>query len=157
MNAVPARCLILACGNTLRSDDGVGPWLCARAEEQFAAEPGVRAMARTQWTPDLAVELAAAETAIFIDCSVESAPGVVRLLEIEPAGSIGDPGGHHLGAAELLQVARELYGGTPRKSLQLTVGAASVELGEQFSAEVQAALPNARGLLELTVRQLLTR
>ena len=36
MNPTPARCLILACGNTLRSDDGVGPWLAEWAEETFA-------------------------------------------------------------------------------------------------------------------------
>jgi hypothetical protein len=37
----------------------------------------------------------------------------------------------------------------------LTVGIGSTELGEAFSAQVEAALPRARGLLEKTVLQFL--
>lgn len=148
-------CLILACGNTLRSDDGVGPHLAHGVARHFAFDPRVRAIARQQWTPDLALEIAAADTAIFIDCAVDYGPGTVRLVAISDAGSTVDAGKHHLGAAELLHLARELYGAGPRPSLLLTVGAASLDLGEQFSAEVRAALPHARSLLQQTIRQLL--
>ena len=60
MAATPVRCLVLACGNTLRSDDGVGPWLADWVEARFAAEPTVRVIARQQWTPDLAEDIAQA-------------------------------------------------------------------------------------------------
>ena len=82
INTVHARCLILACGNTLRSDDGVGPNLAAWAEERFQGEINVRVLARQQWTPDLAEEIAAAESVLFIDCSIDSAPGSVRLVPV---------------------------------------------------------------------------
>ena len=73
MQPIRARCLILGCGNTLRGDDGVGPWLCAWAERRLCSEPGVRVIARQQWTPELAEDVAAADAVVFIDCSIESA------------------------------------------------------------------------------------
>ena len=57
-----ARCLILACGNTLRSDDGVGPKLAAWAEERFRQESEVRVISRQQFTPELAELIAAADS-----------------------------------------------------------------------------------------------
>jgi hydrogenase maturation protease len=148
------RCLILACGNTLRGDDGIGPFLCSWAEERFAGERGLRAVARQQWTPDLAQDIANAESVIFIDCSLDQDAGQLLLREIgasEPAVVST----HALGAAELLRLAQDLYDATPRRVCLLTIGAGSIELGEELSAPVQAVLPDARALLELTVRQLL--
>lgn len=155
MTSTRVRCLILACGNTLRSDDGVGPWLADWAEDCFAQDPGIRVISRQQWTPDLAQDIACAESVLFLDCSVESAPGEVQLRTVTPQPS--DPGlaTHHTGASELLAIARELYGSTPRTSLLLTIGAGSTELGETFSPAVATALPEAQRLLEVTVRKLL--
>lgn len=155
MDAPPTRCLILGCGNTLRGDDGIGPALCAWADERYAAEPQLRVIARQQWTPELAEDIAAADAVLFIDCSVQAGSGIVQLTDIKPASTNADPGRHHLDAAALLAIANQLYSKTPHKALQLTIGVASVELGEQLSCEVQAALPNARSLLELTVGFLL--
>ena len=67
MNKNPIQVLILACGNTLRSDDGVGPWLANWAEERFGAHPAIRVVSRQQWTPDLAQDVAQAESVLFID------------------------------------------------------------------------------------------
>ena len=155
MTRTPARCLIFACGNTLRGDDGVGPWLAHWAEERFTAEPTIRVISRQQWTPELAEEVTAAESVIFIDCSVESAPGAISVIPVRPA-SVG-PGlaTHHIGAPELLALGQELYGSLPHQALLLTVGAGSTELREGFSAAVTAALPEAYDLLETTVTQLL--
>jgi hydrogenase maturation protease len=142
------RCLILACGNPLRSDDGVGPWLAAWAEERFREQPDVRVISRQQWTPDLAEDIAAADSVLFIDCSIESAPGSIQLVPVEPNPQTATLATHHLGASELLALARELYGSLPRKALLLTIGAGSTELSEKFSDPVQAALPNACEMLE---------
>ena len=152
MSPTPVQCLILACGNTLRSDDGVGPWLAAWAEQRFEPEPAVRVVSRQQWTPDLAEDVAHAESVVFIDCSVESSPGTVRVHPVEPAA--GGPGlaTHHAGAAELLALSQELYDSLPREAVLLTVGAGSTELGETFSRHVNDALPEACDLLERTIR-----
>jgi hydrogenase maturation protease len=165
MDRVPVRCLILACGNTLRGDDGVGPWLAAWAEERFNDDPRVRVLSRQQWTPDLAEDIARAESVAFIDCSIASAPGEVRITPVEVASagpeSVGPasagPGlaTHHVGAPELLALAQELYQSQPRQARLLTIGAGSTELGESFSKSVNDALPRACALLENTVRDLL--
>jgi hydrogenase maturation protease len=155
MNNHRARCLILSCGNTLREDDGVGPWLSLWAESRFAGHDGVVILARHQWTPDLAADLAEAETAVFIDCSIDAAPGEVRLESVEAAASDEALGTHHMGAAELLALAKDLYSSLPRRSLMLTIGAGSMELGEQFSPTVQAALPEACRRLAEAVEGLL--
>ncbi|MGA2166568.1 MAG: hydrogenase maturation protease [Terracidiphilus sp.] len=153
MTLTTARCLILACGNTLRSDDGIGPWLAEWAEDRFRSEAGLRVLARQQWTPELAEEIARAESVLFIDCSVESTPGSVRIIEVQLAVPTPGLATHHLGAPELLALARELYDSLPRKALLLTVGAGSIELGEEFSEPVLDAIPQACSLLERTILQ----
>jgi hydrogenase maturation protease len=155
MSAPSVRCLILACGNTLRSDDGVGPWLATWAEERFSTEPSVRVVSRQQWTPDLAEDVAHTESVIFIDCSVESSPGEVRVCPVEPSAAGPGLASHHVGAAELLALGQELYNSLPRSASLLTVGAGSTEIGERFSKKVIDALPEACKLIERTVRDLI--
>ncbi|MDR3751051.1 MAG: hydrogenase maturation protease [Terracidiphilus sp.] len=156
MTPDPVQCLILACGNTLRGDDGVGPWLADWAERRFRADPRVRVLARQQWTPELTGDIAPAQYVLFIDCSVVSAPGAVSLIPVAPAAAAQQGlATHHLGAAELLALARELFNSLPSHTLLLTIGAGSTELGEVFSDRVTAALPNACRLIEETVLRLL--
>lgn len=155
MDSTPIRCLILACGNTLRSDDGIGPWLADWAAQRFEDELGVRVISRQQWTPELAEDLAAADTAIFLDCSTETVPGSVNMIAVQAAPSAHDIDTHRMGAPELLAVAHELYDALPRTALLLTIGAGSTELGEQFSQAVLDAIPVACAKLDQTVAKLL--
>jgi hydrogenase maturation protease len=149
------RCLILACGNTLRGDDGVGHRLAEWAEDRFRQQPGVHVIARQQWTPDLAADIAAAESVLFVDCSVAAKPGHVHLVPVEPRNGASEAATHHLDAPELLALTHSLYGVRVAHSMLLTVGAASVEIGETLSSPVEAALPRARGILEKAVRRFL--
>jgi len=155
MTQQKARCLILACGNTLRSDDGVGPWLAEWAEDRFRSDPEVLVLARQQWTPDLAEDIAHANSVLFIDCSVDSTPGSVEIAAVEPAASPQGFATHHQGAPQLLALARELYGSLPANAQLLTIGAGATELGEVFSDAVIDALPEACSLLEETVLRLM--
>jgi hydrogenase 3 maturation protease len=147
----PTHCLILACGNTLRSDDGIGPWLAQWAQEKFGDNPTIHIISRQQWTPDIAEDIAQADSVLFIDCSIESAPGCLRLIEVEPSAAAQGLATHHQGAPELLALARDLYNSLPAKAALLTIGAGSTELGETFSESVHDALPHACGLLECTI------
>jgi len=155
MNPEQPRCLILACGNTLRSDDGLGPWFADWIEDHFPAHPSLRIVSRQQWTPELAEEIAHAQSVLFIDCSVDAAPGSIQLLPVPPASGPPAVATHHSGAAELLALARDLYNAIPHTALQLTLGAGSTQLGETFSPAVQAALPQACQLIEATLSTLL--
>src|SRR5664280_2965905 len=143
-----ARCLILACGNTLRGDDGVGPWLASWAEERFRDETGVRVIASHQWSPDMAEDIALAETVLFIDCALDQVPGQLLLRELAPTPLKPGLVTHHLGAPELLHTALKLFGSQPRRAFLLTVGAGTIELGEELSPAVQASLPEAQAVLE---------
>ena len=155
MNQPPVRCLILACGNTLRSDDGIGLWLAQWAEEKFREDQSIRVISRQQWTPDLAEDIASAESVLFIDCSLESAPGSVSLIEVQPSALPQGLATHHSGAPELLALARDLYNSAPKHAQMLTIGAGSTELGETFSAPVLDAIPRACQKLVDTVTALL--
>ena len=155
MQPVQTRCLILACGNTLRGDDGAGPWLAAWAENRFRAESTVRVFSRQQWTPELAEEIAHAESVLFVDCAVDAPAGQVQLIAVSPGTNFPALPGHHLSPAELLALCRSLYDSLPRSALLLTIGTGSLELGEKFSDAVQAALPDACKLVEETIGSLL--
>ena len=156
MNQISIRCLILACGNTLREDDGVGPFLAHWAEEHWRDNPSVRVLCDHQWTPEMVEEVAQAESVIFVDCATDSAPGEVRAMPVEPAVENSKIGTHHLEAGQLLALSRQLYGAMPRASLLLTVGAGSLELREGLSDAVQTALPAAQNALTATVSRFLT-
>lgn len=149
-----ARCLILACGNTLRGDDGIGPWLASWAEERFGDDTGVRVLSRQQWTLELAEEISMAETVLFVDCSATDLPGSVSIVAAQPV-AVESLATHHLGAPELLGLASKLYASLPHTALVMTVGAGSMELSEEFSQPMLDAIPLACAKLEETVTQLL--
>ena len=145
------QCLILACGNTLREDDGVGPWLAAWAEERFRNQTAVRVISRHQWTPELAADIADAEAVLFIDCAVNGKPGRIEAVPVMPSDGPPVLGTHQLGPSQLLHLSRELYGSSPGRARLLTVGAASTELREGFSDAVRDALPEACRQIALTM------
>ena len=155
MSSNQARCLILACGNTMRGDDGVGLWLAEWAERRFSDQPGVRVIADHQWTPELAEDVARAQSVLFIDSALDTAPGTVHLKPVEPAAAGQGINTHHQNAAELLTLSRELYASLPLNALLLTIGAGSIEFGEAFSDAVTAALPEACRMIEEAVLRLI--
>lgn len=155
MNSSPVRCLILACGNSLREDDGIGPWLANWAAERFDRDPRLQIVSRQQWAPELAEQIAQAESVIFVDCALDAAPGSVRVTPVEPARDLPRLLTHHLEAGDLLLLARDYYDCLPRNALLLTVGGGALGLGEGFSDAVQASLSSACELLEETVVRLL--
>jgi hydrogenase maturation protease len=132
----------------MRGDDGVGLWLAEWAERRFSDQPGVRIIADHQWTPELAEDVACAQSVLFIDCSLDTAPGTVHLASVKPAAAGQGINTHHQNASELLALSRDLYNSVPRNAQLLTIGAGSIEFGNEFSAAVTAALPEACKLLE---------
>jgi hydrogenase maturation protease len=100
----------------------------------------------------LAQDVAEADAVLFIDCSVDATPGEIIVAPVGPNGSdASGVGTHHLGAAELLALSKELYGAMPTNSLLMTIGAGSLKLREGFSEAVQSALPEACARLETIV------
>jgi hydrogenase maturation protease len=116
MNA--QRTLVIGYGNTLRGDDGIGPWVAsAIAAYQW---PHVLALAVLQLVPELAETLAHSDLAIFIDAHLDVAGPPVAVAALLPRSvsarsHVGEPG-------SLLALAHDLYGRTPSAWLVRAAG-----------------------------------
>jgi Ni,Fe-hydrogenase maturation factor len=98
-----------------------------------------------QLTPELAEELAHQQAVLFIDAWLAPAGAAPQLVEVLPAAAALDS--HRLEPAQLLALSQVLYGSSPRTHL-LQVPAHAFAHGTVLSAELQAALPAARALLQ---------
>ncbi len=94
--------LLVAIGNTLRRDDGAG----ARVLDLLGPVEGAAAAVCEQLTPELAEDVARADTVIFIDADVEVGP-----VRIEPLAATAAPlsSSHSLSPGQLVAVAALLY------------------------------------------------
>lgn len=130
----------IACGNTLRGDDGVAWHIGLAIEEQplFAA---VNVIFAQQLLPEHAELLRDTELALFLDCSAVSEAGSVSIIPLEPAAHLPRILTHHLDPSSLLRLTLELYGNTPPAAFVITVGGASFGLGEPLTPLVEAAVP----------------
>jgi hydrogenase maturation protease len=136
------RKLLLACGNPLRGDDGVG-WKIAEALELDPAYASVKVIITQQFTPELAEDLRDADTVVFVDASATTAAGEVTLVELSAAQAMPRMLTHHMPPDSLLKLTRELYGRLPQRAFAVVVGGESFELGETLTEAVQAAIPQA--------------
>lgn len=132
--------LVIGFGNPLRGDDAVG-WRVASAVAGWRL-PDVHALAVHQLTPELAVHVASARLAIFVDARLagEGEAFHLRSLGTESPGIML---GHIGGPDYLLALARSVYGSQPRASL-ITIPATNLDLGVGLSPsavrEMAAAL-----------------
>jgi hydrogenase maturation protease len=131
----PFNRLVIGIGNPLRGDDGLGALLAETA--------GGRSV--QQLTPELAEELARQQAVLFIDAWLAPAGAAPQLVEVLPAAAALDS--HRLEPAQLLALSQVLYGSSPRAHL-LQMPAHAFAHGTVLSAELQAALPAARALLQ---------
>jgi hydrogenase maturation protease len=136
------KTLILGYGNTLRKDDGLGVY-AALALASLSLPGDVEICTYHQLSPELSPILAQADHAIFIDAALASSgeePGAIKTRTLQPRtrqpGSIT----HHFDPQTLLAMAETLYGHAPEATL-FSVAAASFDLEEGLSPEVNAVLP----------------
>jgi hydrogenase maturation protease len=122
--------LIIGYGNPLRGDDAFG----YRAAERI---PG--AIAVHQLTPELMDPISRAGRVIFLDAAADGGePGEIRRRPLIPAAAATDFT-HHATPESLLAGALALYGRAP-EALLITVNAATFDLSDTLSPEVQKAL-----------------
>jgi hydrogenase maturation protease len=146
--------LVIGIGNPLRGDDGVGALLAEQAAVLTAADPAgpVAVRCMQQLTPELAAELARLQRVLFIDAWPAPAGAAPQLQPLSPAGAAAGTSAaagadsHRLEPAALLAVSQALYGRAPEAQL-LLVPATAFDHGTALSAELRAALPQARALL----------
>jgi len=134
------RALILACGNSLRGDDAAALRV-ARELRSGLCEPETEIHSSTQWTPELAESISAADVVIFVDASAVVPPGVVQSRAVSPIPDAPGSLSHQTGPAGLLALAKRLYGMIPSRAFLITIGAKSFELSEELSEPVRLAIP----------------
>lgn len=134
--------MVLACGNSLRSDDGVGLKIGCAVEQQ-PPRGNLNVILSHQLLPEHALDVSEADIVVFVDCSAVTAAGVVTTLAVQPAEKLPRILTHHLDPASMLTMSQELYGHMPARAFAVTVGAGSFEMGETLTATVEAAIPAA--------------
>jgi hydrogenase maturation protease len=139
------RTLVIAFGNTLRQDDGVGERAAAGLMGESTENGNMRVIFRQQLTPDLAASIGEARHVIFIDADTGPVPGSISVRRLLPAVHCSAGLHHWMSPAELLAWAQVLYGSAP-KAEQVTVSGAAFDFGEGLTPPVRSALPT---LLEI--------
>lgn len=130
--------LVIGYGNTLRSDDGVGPRVAEAIEELRWA--GVETLSCGLLTPELADPIAHARKVVFVDASVDL-PKTLRLRPLSPADS-SQILAHSADPRTLLALARDLFGSAP-KAWWLTIPVEDLGVGEALSILAQKGFAEA--------------
>src|SRR5690348_5954937 len=127
--------LVIGYGNTLRSDDGVGP----KVVEALAALDlaNVRTLSCDLLTPELADPISRADTVVFVDAAID-APREVQLRPLAPAES-SQILAHAADPRTLLALARDVFGHAPR-AWWLTIPVENMGIGEGFTQLAQAGI-----------------
>ncbi len=141
MTVASGPILVIGYGNPLRSDDGAGPAVAARLERD-PRMAGVAIRSEHQLTPELAQDASGASLLVLVDADAEAEPGRVTVRRLEAAGEAGTAWTHHLDPAGLVGLARELWGTAP-PVVVVSVGPASLEVGERMTPVVAAAVERA--------------
>jgi hydrogenase maturation protease len=147
------RVLIVAYGNPLRSDDGVG-WVVAEELRRRLTSPEVEVVRLQQLLPEVAEGLSRAAAVIFVDASCNGEPGEVRCQPVLPPPTKVQFS-HQLSPAEVLGLASQLYGATPQ-AFCVTLAGYCFEHGEELSESVAARLPHLAATVEHLTRQILS-
>jgi hydrogenase maturation protease len=142
---------VIGYGSTLRGDDAFGPIVAERLMERIV-EDDVRIDICQGLTPDLALPLAQADVAIFIDCSAAGVVGELVQRRVEPSESKAMSMVHFLDPEALLAWSMKLYGRVPVAHVLTTAGA-TFDIAEQLSPRVRLVVSEATAAAERLIGQ----
>jgi hydrogenase maturation protease len=139
---VAATYVVLGLGNTLHSDDGVGPRVIERLKTEARVPKDVSLIEGGTLGLELLTYIWNCSYLLVVDAvDVGEPPGtLVRMSSQELQTLPGKGSVHQLGVADLLAALRVLANRTPEVVL-LGVQPASVEWGTELSPEVAAVIP----------------
>ncbi|MDJ0664579.1 MAG: hydrogenase maturation protease [Acidimicrobiia bacterium] len=137
------RSLVIGYGNDLRSDDGAGRVVADRIS---ALElPGVSVRSVMQLTPELALEMAEAETVVFVDASVDvsetTATRVVPDPEVQSAMS-------HYSTPERLLAMTATVGTPPSQAVAISIPVTDIGLGIELTPMTAIGVDQAVAMVE---------
>ena len=125
--------LVVGYGNTLRGDDGAGPYVARRLGEE---RPDVRAVQAHQLLPELSVDLADVDLAVFVDARADAPERGVVVEEVRVAA--GSSSSHHVSPETLLAMACALFGRAPLAYL-VSLPAYSFEFSDGLTSSARSA------------------
>ena len=141
--------LVIGYGNTLRSDDGVGPRV-ADAVDALRL-PGVWTLTCHQLSPEHAEPISQADRVIFVDAAVDG-PREVQLRALAP-NDTSQLMAHAADPRTMLALARDVFGHAPA-AWWLTIPATELGFGEALSRETEAGFHEAVKQIESLARDL---
>ena len=147
--------IIIACGNTLRGDDGLGPYI-AECLQDMTGSDGVdlRIMSLPQLDVILASRLSEADLVIFVDARADDSEALVKIERIEPAAGPVTPlhTSHTISMPVLLRIALDWYGAAPLCYAVLPKGY-DFSIGEVISGKALIAARNAMDKITKILQQ----
>lgn len=139
MNFKDGKVLLIGYGNSLRSDDGLGPLAARMLAERLDGE-AVDVITAQQLLPEFAEAISQARRVIFIDASAVGPAGEIMIREVQAQSGGQDWLIHDFTPQMLLAYAQQLYDHAPRAIL-ITVNGFSFDHGDQLSPSMKELLP----------------
>jgi hydrogenase maturation protease len=148
------KTLVIGYGNSLRGDDGSGPFVA----EQVAAWnlPAVRSCSVHQLTPELAAEISEVEQVFFIDAFIRTEEQLQASIQIVTAEAEERRLDHLWSPKVLLQLAKTLYGAEPI-AYQILIPAAQFNYGTPLSTVAYNGASRAIGMIANYLKNQRTR
>jgi hydrogenase maturation protease len=137
------KVLVYGIGNPGRRDDGLGPKLVSRLQEEDV--PGLDLEIRYQLNIEEAWKIKDYDMVIFADAS-RDIEKPMQLVEIQPSDSIAFTT-HEMPPEAVLALCRELFG-RPPKAFLLAIRGYDWEMGENLSEEAEKNLGRALDALK---------
>jgi hydrogenase maturation protease len=152
---MPATCVVLGLGNTLHTDDGIGPQAIARLRTDARVPADVALIEGGTLGLELLTYIWDCSYLLVLDAvDVGQPPGTLVRMSSQEVQTLPSQGSvHQLGVADLLVALRVLASRTPEVVL-LGVQPASTEWGTELSPAVAAVLP---ALADAAVAELRSR
>lgn len=135
--------LVLGLGNTIMSDDGVGPMLIKQLQNDTTIPADVSLLDGGTLGLDLLPDLEGVRLLIIVDAVKLGQPAgtLMRLVDDEiPLALETKLSPHQVGMKDLLAVAR-LMGHLPDKIVLIGIQPLQLELGTELTPPVKAAIP----------------
>jgi hydrogenase maturation protease len=143
---VQSGTLVLGVGNTILTDEGVGPWVVDRLRSLNPDAPGITWMDGGTLSFSIAADVEDARYLIVVDATeLKAEPGTVRVfVDEEMDAMLGGHGRsiHEVGLMDLINMAR-LTERLPKRRALVGIQPEVIDWGTEPSASVGAAMPAA--------------
>lgn len=153
---VQSGTLVLGVGNTILTDEGVGPWVVERLRALNPDAAGVTWMDGGTLSFSIAASVENAEYLIVVDATeLKAEPGTVQVFVDEDMDRmLGGHGRsiHEVGLMDLLNIAR-LTERLPRRRALVGIQPGVVDWGTEPTPAVGAAMPEAARAVAALIQQ----